>query len=805
MTMEPPADLTTPGAVEALLEALDEAVLLVDPGQRILQASPAVERLWGHAARSLAGKSLGVLLSSESRSATGSAEDGHRLEAFRQDGSSFPVWVRRRRLPDARAGTSLLVVRDLSPLEETRDHLRRLEKALATMQVGVAFSDRDQRLLYVNPALAEMHGYREEELLGEPLAKLAPDDPTARLEFREVKQLRRLHYETRHRRRDGGELAVEVMRDLVTDGRGDPAGLVTICQEITQRKLAEEALRASEERYALAVEGAKDGIWDWDIPRSRIFFSGRWKELLGFGEHEIGDDPEEWFSRVHPADRERLQNRLDEHLEGASPHFEDEHRLVHRDGSHRWVLARGLAVRDADGKPHRMAGSLSDITDRTARDPLTELPNRVLLRDRLDRALARLRRRDIDHLAVLAIGLDRLAVVDESLGPQTADELLVACARRLEQCLRPGDTLARVEGDTFLALLEDVRSPVNAAAVAERILADLRRPFAVAGHELLLTAHIGVAVSALGEEEAADLLRDVDAAMRRARTRERGTYQLFDREMRQAALRQLRLEADLVRALERRELVLRYQPIVRLRDGVVVFLEALLRWHHPERGLLAPGEFLDIAIESGAIDAISTWTLDEACSQLAAWDTAEPAVRHLPISVNLSAAQLSDPGLAGQIEAALAHHAVEPSRLRIEITETALARDPRVARAVLERLRSLGAGVAIDDFGVGYSSLGHLHQFPADVLKIDRSFVASLARTGQSAELVRSIVELGKRLGLNVVAEGVETAAQRRLLLSLGCENAQGFLYSPALPPEEARAFALAAAGRRRTGASSAA
>jgi len=805
MTTEPPADLAVPGAIAALLEALDEAVLLVDPAQRILQASPAVERLWGHAAHSLAGKSLGVLLSSESRSAAGTSGDGHRLEAFRQDGTSFPVWVRRRRLPEARPGTSLLVVRDLSPLEEARDHLRRLEKALATMQVGVAFSDRDQRLLYVNPALAEMHGYREEELLGEPLAKLAPDDPTARLEFREVKQLRRLHYETRHRRRDGGELAVEVMRDLVTDGRGDPTGLVTICQEITQRKLAEEALRASEERYALAVEGAKDGIWDWDLPRGRIFYSGRWKELLGFGEHEVGEEPEEWFSRVHPADRERLRRRLDDHLEGASPHFEDEHRLVHRDGSHRWVLARGLAVRDADGTPYRMAGSLSDITERTARDPLTELPNRVLLRDRLDRALARLRRRDIDHLAVLAIGLDRLAVVDESLGPQTADELLVACARRLDSCLRPGDTLARVEGDTFLALLEDVRSPVNAAAVAERILADLRRPFAVAEHELLLAAHIGVAVSATGEEEAADLLRDVDAAMRRARSGERGSYQLFDREMRQTALRQLRLEADLVRAVERGELVLRYQPIVRLRDGVVVSLEALMRWHHPERGLIAPGEFLETAIECGAIDAISLWTLDEACAQLAAWASAEPAIRRLPISVNLSAAQLSDPGLAGQIEAALSRHGVAPSSLRIEITETALARDPRVARAVLERLRGLGAGVAIDDFGVGYSSLAHLHQFPADVLKIDRSFVASLARTGQSAELVRSIVELGKRLGLSVVAEGVETSAQRRRLLALGCEHAQGFLYAPALPPEEARAFALAAAGRRRGPAASAA
>ncbi len=789
--------LDHPGALEALLDALDEAVLIVDPNQRIVAASPQLARLCGHDPRALVGKNLGVILSAESR-APGPAEDGYRLEAYRQDGTSFPAWVRRRRLAGGRPGTSLLVIRDLSPLEAARDHLQRLEKALATMQVGVAFSDRDQRLHYVNPAFAEMHGYREAELLGAALGLVAPDDPTARLEFREIKQLRRLHYETRHRRRDGSDLAVEVMRDLVTDLRGDPVGLVTICQEITQRKLAEAALRASEERYALAVEGAKDGIWDWDLVRGRVFYSGRWKELLGFGEQEIGDSPEEWFSRVHPADRERLQERLAAHREGLTPHFEDEHRLVHRDGSHRWVLARGLAVRNASGEAYRMAGSLSDITARTALDPLTELPNRLLFQDRLDRALGRLRRRDIDHLAVLAIGIDRLAVVDESLGPETADELLVACAKRLEKCLRPGDTLARDVGDTFLALLEDVRSPENTARVAERILADLRQPFAVAAdHAILLTANLGLAVSATGEEEAAHLLHDADAALGQAQSRGRGTYQLFDREMRQDALQRLRLEADLLHALERHELVLRYQPIVRLRDGEVFLFEALLRWHHPERGLIAPGEFLPVAADCGALDAISAWTLDESCRQLAAWAAADPPFG-LPISLNLTAAQLSDPALAGKIREALARHGVPASHLCIEITETALARDPRVARAVIVELRELGVRIAIDDFGVGYSSLSHLHQFPVDVLKIDRTFVSDLTRKGQPVELIRSIVDLGRRLGLSVVAEGVETATQRRRLLAIGCPDAQGFFYAPALPADEARAYALTITGRRR-------
>jgi len=445
-----------------------------------------------------------------------------------------------------------------------------------------------------------------------------------------------------------------------------------------------------------------------------------------------------------------------------------------------------------------MAGSLSDITARTALDPLTELPNRLLFQDRLDRALGRLRRRDIDHLAVLAIGIDRLAVVDESLGPETVDELLVACAKRLEKCLRPGDTLARDVGDTFLALLEDVRSPENTERVAERILADLRQPFAVAAdHAILLTANLGLAVSATGEEEAAHLLHDADAALRQAQSRGRGTYQLFDREMRQNALQRLRLEADLLHALERHELVLRYQPIVRLRDGEVFLFEALLRWHHPERGLIAPGEFLPVAVDCGALDAISAWTLDESCRQLAAWAAADPPFG-LPISLNLTAAQLSDPALAGKIREALARHGVPASHLCIEITETALARDPRVARAVIVELRELGVRIAIDDFGVGYSSLSHLHQFPVDVLKIDRTFVSDLTRKGQPAELIRSIVDLGRRLGLSVVAEGVETATQRRRLLAIGCPDAQGFFYAPALPADEARAYALTITGRRR-------
>ncbi|QQR72774.1 MAG: EAL domain-containing protein [Holophagales bacterium] len=789
-----------PGAtfLETLLDGTDEGVLVADGVGTILFANTRVVELWGYRQRELIEKKIGLLFSVESRSPQQGDDParGRRLEAYRRDGSRFPVEARWISLESGGRTLSIILVRDLSELEAARERMRQFEKALVTMSLGVALTDRDQRLLYLNPALAEMHGYRPEELVGNPLAHFAPEDPAARLEFRELRQLKTMRHEGMHRRKDGSEIPVEVVWDLLTDRKGDAIGLVMICQDIRERRRAEEALRTSEERYAVAVRGANDGIWDWNLESGTIFYSARWKAMLGLADDDVSDRPSEWLDRVHPDDRPQLERKLSAHLGGESPHFEDEHRMQHHDGSYRWILARGLAVNPTGTAPSRLAGSLSDITDRKVHDPLTGMPNRALFLDRLASALGRLRRRESGQLAVLFLDLDRFKVINDSLGHVAGDLMLVSLARRLESCIRPDDTIARLGGDEFTLLLENLSSPSEALAVVEQIHVELARPFQLGESEIFTSVSVGVALSDTGQEEPSDLLRDADAAMYRAKALEPGRHRVFDQEMRAGALAQLRLESDLRRALERGEFRLLYQPVVALRTERVVGFEGLLRWHHPERGVLAPGEFLRAAEETGLIAPISAWGFTESCRQLAAWSQLDPADDFF-LAVNLSPRLLGRPEVVDQLANEVAKSGVEPRRLKLEILESALLEDPDRVRRVIESFRSMGLAIAIDDFGTGYSSLAYLHQYPIDELKIDRSFVASLDQGGgRATELVRSIIQLAFGLGLEVVAEGVETVAQKERIQELGCGLAQGFLFARPLPPAEAWGFLRA--GPRR-------
>ena len=388
--------------------------------------------------------------------------------------------------------------------------------------------------------------------------------------------------------------------DYITKPVDLPVALARITIQVAHKR-TQAALRESETRYALAARGANDGLWDWDLQTDQVYFSPRWKELLGYSEVEIGTAPQEWLGRVHPEDLTRVQAALHTHRQAQTLHFEDEHRLRHKDDTYRWVLARGLAVQGRDGRASRMAGSLTDITTDKVADPLTGLPNRVLFIDRLGRALERSKRNADYRFAVLFLDLDRFKVVNDSLGHLVGDQLLIALSRRLEACLRQSDTVARLSeqstvarlgGDEFTILLEDIKDIHCAVAVADRIQKELAVPFCLNGNEVYTSTSIGITLGPGNYDQPAELLRDADAAMYSAKAGGKARCEVFDAAMRERALARLQVETDLRRGIERQELRLYYQPILRLNSERLFGFEALVRWQHPQRGLVLPADSL---------------------------------------------------------------------------------------------------------------------------------------------------------------------------------------------------------------------
>lgn len=586
---------------------------------------------------------------------------------------------------------------------------------------------------------------------------------------------------------------------------GIGTGTRRIARYSSEREQAEQSLRASEERYMLAARGANDGLWDWNLASSEVYYSPRWQQIFGYADGGIGTSPEEWMKRVHPDDRESLSSALEAHICGGTEHFEYEHRVQHANGDYLWVLARGLAIRDATGKALRMAGSFTDITDRkhaetqalhdALHDGLTGLPNRVLFTDRLQRLLARAERLAAHPFAVLFLDLDRFKTLNDSLGHAIGDQLLVATSERLRSCLRGQDTVARLGGDEFSILLEEVEDFSTVNMVVERIQQEFTRPFMLNGHEIYASASIGIALSNKNYCEAVEPLRDADTAMYRAKAAGRGGYAVFDEAMHTHALTLHETENDLRRAIERGELCVFYQPVINLADGNVIGFEALVRWRHPMRGLISPAEFIPIAEETGLIAALDSFVLQEASAQLARWQSEPGTIAPEWISVNLSARGFAQRALADEIRQLLEATSLKPQQIRLEITESVLMADADLALRVLTELHGLGIRLSIDDFGTGYSSLGYLHRFPIHTLKIDRSFVGGAASGLSNLSITSTVITLAHSLGLEVIAEGIETAEQRAQLIALHCRYGQGFLFARPLPAAEAGALL---AGNRR-------
>jgi diguanylate cyclase (GGDEF)-like protein/PAS domain S-box-containing protein len=577
----------------------------------------------------------------------------------------------------------------------------------------------------------------------------------------------------------------------------DPSGLERSIRYAMSHHKAVSSLRQSEERYALAVRAANDGIWDWDLVEDRIYFSPRWRAILGQPERAGGGDPEVWFDLVHPGDILRLRSAIEAHLDGRTPHLQSEHRMRHADGTWRWVLTRGLAIRGLDGTPTRMAGSLSDVNDRriaqqrlqhdALHDTLTGLPNRTLFVDRLNQILHRSVRDPEAGCAVLFLDIDRFKLVNDSLSHGVGDNLLIALAARVLAALRPGDTVARLGGDEFTVLLEDITGPADAMVVATRILRALGDAFNIDGNELFVTASIGISLSAPGLGPA-DLMRNADIAMYDAKRRGRARTAVFDESMHRRVADRLARETELRQVVECELLAIHYQPIVDLATGKVCGLEALARWP-TDRPHVEPLEFISMAEETGVIGALGQHVMRTALQTLATWRREGLVSDEVCISVNLSGRQLDDPGLADQVLSAIDAVALPAHALKLEITESTLMHEVERTQHVFSEVCGTGVGLHLDDFGTGYSSLTALHHFPVDALKIDRSFVATISEENGNDVIVRSTVALAHSLGLPVIAEGIEDPDQLRQLRALGCEFGQGYLFSPALDVDDARAL----------------
>lgn len=569
-------------------------------------------------------------------------------------------------------------------------------------------------------------------------------------------------------------------------------------KEIHERQLAQQSLQVSEERLESILDSLQEVVWSvstqtWEL----LYINPAVEKVYGRPAREFLDNRNLWLDVIHPKDRQKVEELCQVLLSQGS--VESEYRILRPDGEVRWLCDRSHVVYDKNGVPLRLDGTLDDITQRkqaqeqltyeALHDALTGLPNRTLFMQRVESALAQAKQCPDYLFAVLFVDLDRFKIVNDSLGHAVGDQLLKAIANLLKQCLRSTDIVARFGGDEFTIFLDDIKDINDAIRIAERLQTKLMSPFQFDHHTLFTSASIGIALSS-NYTQAADLIRNADIAMYSAKEQgKRGHYAIFDQVMYERTRELLELENDLRQAINRQEFCLHYQPIISLVSGKLFGFEALVRWRHPQRGLIPPDNFISVAEDTSLIIDIGKWVLCEACQQLRTWLTKFPALAPLKISVNLTATQIKHINFVDQLELILAENGLDGSCLKLEITETVLVEYVQTNIDTLAKIKAKNIQLSIDDFGQGYSSLSYLNRLPIDTLKIDRSFVSKMNVDNENFEIVRTIITLAHTLGMDVTAEGVETATQLAQLKALGCEFGQGFLFSKPLNSASAEAL----------------
>ncbi len=728
-----------------------------------------------------------------------SKQTAYEIDCIRKDNSRITLEVNSTLITKDGAPVAVQgIARDITERKLTEEDLRESENRYRDLFENandlIYTHDLRGNFTSLNRAGERITGYTRDEALAMNISQVVAPESLADAREMTAKKLAEdssTTYEINVIAKDGRRVALELSTRLIQK-KGLPIGVQGVGRDVTERRRAEEALRMSEELYRNLGEGISHQVWtadplgqlDYVNNRTLEYFQKSSGEVLGSG----------WQSVVHPDDLPTCV-RSWQHSLLTGDYYEVEFRLRRHDGEYRWHKARANAGYDSDGKVTKWFGTNTDIDSQkqteeklnfyARHDTLTSLPNRAEFMKHLRAAIDRGKANEFARFAVLFLDLDRFKLINDSLGHLVGDKLLKAIAERLFAQVRPGDVVARLGGDEFTILLNRTGEQHDVINVAERVQRELAKPFQIDGYEVFTSASIGIIVSDDIVREPEDFLRDADSAMYRAKEAGKARYEVFDREMHVRNINQLRIETDLRHAVERREFEVLYQPIVDLFDGTICEFEALIRWRHPEHGLILPDEFVSAAEETGLIVPIGTWILGEACRQVAKWQ--DQSIRPLSVSVNLSAKQLMHPSLMEHIRQLLDETGLEPGQLKLEVTEGTVMEHSERSLKVLEELSSLGISMSTDDFGTGYSSLSYLQRFPFDRLKIDRSFIDKMNKDEKSAAIVKTILMLGENLSIDVVAEGIETEEQLERLRMLGCRLGQGYLFARPVEAAEAR------------------
>ncbi len=789
-----------------VFESSTDAIVITDAAARILTVNPAFTRISGYTAEEAAGKDPILLLSADRSPDWQHQGLWHQVRTLgawhgeivnrHKDGSTYTIELSLSLSRDANGEIQHFIGtgNDITKRKQAELALRREDEKIRALlrnaSDGIHILDADGRVIEASDSFCSMLGYTREEVIGMHVSQWDASMDSSSLHRalqRQFNQQGRSEFETRHRRKDGGVFDVEVSGyPLVLDGQ---RALFNSSRDITARKLAEAELRIA----ATAFE-TQDGIIVTDADGDILRVNRAFTEITGFEPHEvIGKNPRILKSGRHDA----VFYAAMWHTINSSGSWSGEIWNRRKQGDIYPERLTISALRDPGGKIVNFVASIADITLHKAAeeeirslafyDPLTGLPNRRLMLDRLQQALAACKRSE-KYGAILFIDLDNFKALNDTLGHDKGDLLLQQVAQRLELCVRKGDTVARLGGDEFVVMLEDLsKLPLEAASqaetVGEKILEMLNKPYQLSFHEFHNTPSIGATLFSHVHGELDELLKQADIAMYQAKKGGRNRLQFFDPEMQETLNSKASMENDLRKSLTRAQFSLYYQVQVD-ENHRPLGAEALIRWIHPTRGLVAPDRFIPLAEETGLILPIGEWVLENACAQLKAWEH-RPLTRDLQLAINVSAKQFHQPDFVQQVQAAISHHAIDPSKLKLELTESMLLDNVNETISTMAALKQLGVKISLDDFGTGYSSLQYLKRLPLDQFKIDKSFLRDLAISSSDRAIVQSIIAMAFSLGLDVIAEGVETLEQSQFLLKHGCVHYQGYLFGKPVPIAE--------------------